>query len=119
MLKGILGILLFVFFLIIFIVMLIGGRVLKAFRTMRKAAELAADKEAQRQRYETGRQRQQYSQRQQATNGRQTGGQQEERETRRTQTATGDTIIDMHHQKRENRKIFEDGEGEYVDFEEA
>ena len=52
MLKGILGILLFIFFLIVFVMMLIGGRILKALRDLRKAAEQAAEKQAQRQRYE-------------------------------------------------------------------
>ena len=38
---------------------------------------------------------------------------------RRTQTATGETIIDNRHQERENKKIFDDSDGEYVEFEEA
>ena len=36
-----------------------------------------------------------------------------------TQTSTGETIIDNRHQERENKKIFDDSDGEYVDFEEA
>lgn len=131
MLKGVFGILLFIFFLIVFIVMLVGGRFLKALKDMRKAAERAADKQAQRQRYETGRQRQQYSQRSQSTQGtqnaQQTSQQSEEpqeeyvqqKDARRTQTATGETIIDHHHEQRENQKIFDDADGEYVEFEEA
>ena len=35
---------------------------------------------------------------------------------RRTQTATGETIIDHHHEKRESQKIFDDSDGEYVEF---
>ena len=38
---------------------------------------------------------------------------------RRTETATGETIIDHHHEHRENNRIFDDEEGEYVEFEEA
>ena len=121
MLKGILGILLFIFFLIVFVMMLIGGRILKALRDLRKA---------QRQRYETGRQRQQYSQRHQNTQSTQRGqstqsAQQfedtreeyvQQEDARRTQTATGETIIDHQHEKRETQKIFDDSDGEYVDF---
>lgn len=128
MLKGVLGIILFIFFLFVFVAMLIGGRVLKAIKDMRKAAEQAADKQAQRQRYETGRQRQQYSQRPQSTqnsqNAQQTSQQFEEpqdeyvqqEDARRTQTVTGETIIDHHHEKRESQKIFDDADGEYTDF---
>lgn len=130
MLKGILGILLFIFFLIVFVMMLIGGRILKALRDLRKAAEQAAEKQAQRQRYETGRQRQQYSQRHQNTQSTQRGqstqsAQQfedtqeeyaQQKDARRTQTATGETIIDHQHEKRETQKIFDDSDGEYVDF---
>ena len=32
---------------------------------------------------------------------------------------TGETIIDHQHEKRESRKIFDDEDGEYVEFEEA
>ena len=128
MLKGILGILLFIFFLFVFIVILIGGRIFKMLKDMRKAAEQAADKQAQRQRYETGRQRQQYSQRpqntqqaQQASQGRQRAEDYrdeyvQQEDARRTQTATGETIIDHRHEKRESQKIFDDADGEYVEF---
>jgi predicted Holliday junction resolvase-like endonuclease len=123
MLKGFLGIILFIIAVLILILLLIGGTLLKAVKNFRKAAEQAADKQAQRQRYETGRQRSQYSQRKQtASDRRQEEPQQEEpiyEEARRTQTATGETIIDQQHQERENKKIFDDSDGEYVDFEEA
>jgi hypothetical protein len=33
--------------------------------------------------------------------------------------ATGETIIDNRRQDRENEKIFDDSDGEYVDFEEV
>lgn len=38
--------------------------------------------------------------------------------TRRTQTTAGTTIIDNRSPEYANRKIFAEGEGEYVDFEE-
>ena len=80
------------------------------------AAEKASERQARQHREETGRQRQQYNQRQQnyqTSNGYET---QEDFGTRTTQTATGETIIDNRHQERENKKIFDDSDGEYVDY---
>ncbi len=37
---------------------------------------------------------------------------------RRTQTQSGEVIIDHRHQERENKKIFTEDDGEYVDFSE-
>lgn len=114
--KGIFGILLFVFFLIVFILMLTGGYIVKALKKARKNAQEAADKKEQRFRDEVGRQRQQYSQRQQPQK---TQEAQEESAQQTTRTETGETIIDEHRKKRENRKIFDDADGEYVEFEET
>ena len=127
------------FFLIVFILMLTGGYILQRLKKARKALQEAADKKEQQFREEVGRQRQQYSQRQRtqeaqaaqsnqdtqdAQNTQSTQNTQEEEterteNARRTQTATGETIIDHHHETRENRKIFDDSDGEYVEFEEA
>jgi hypothetical protein len=109
MLKGILGFLLFVFVFAIFIMLLTGSYILKKIREFRKAAEQAADQQAFNYRTETGRQRQQYSNRQRTQSA----------SSQTTQTATGETIIDNRQQKRENKKIFDDSDGEYVEFEEA
>ena len=109
MLKGILGFLLFVFVFAIFIMLLTGSFILKKIREFRKAAEQAADQQAFNYRTETGRQRQQYSNRQRTQSA----------SSQTTQTATGETIIDNRQQKRENKKIFDDSDGEYVEFEEA
>jgi Flp pilus assembly protein TadG len=126
--KGFFGILLFIFFLFVLIAMLTGGYIVRTIKKMRKAAEQAADLKAQRYRDETGRQRQQYSQRQQRSQHSQDSQHSqnaqhaqdgEPSEARRTQTATGETVIDHRHQERENKKIFDDSEGDYVDFEEA
>ena len=111
--KGILGILLFVFFLIVFILMLTGSYIIRALKKAYKNAQDAAEKKEQRFRDEVGRQRQQYSQRQQPT------GSQSAQSNQTTQTETGETIIDQHREKRENRKIFDDADGEYVEFEET
>ena len=120
MLKGILGFALFVFFVLVFIAILIGGRVVSAIRKAKKAAQQAAEQDEQQLRNETSRQRQQYSQRQQATQNNQstqtTHRPDEAPEVRTTQTVTGETIIDHRHQERENKKIFDDSDGEYVEF---
>ena len=130
------AILLFVFFLSVFILMRVGRRILKTIKDAKRAVEEAADLKEQRLRNETGRQRQQYSQRQQPQNARSsqnaqdTPGNQSNQDSqstesfqqpqndnaRRTETATGETIIDHHHENRENKKIFDDEEGEYVEF---
>lgn len=129
------AILLFVFFLIVFILMLVGSRILKSIKDAKKAVEEAADLREQRLRNETGRKRQQYSQRQQPqqqTEQRTQDSQYDQRSqnsqrsqtaqndnARRTETATGETIIDHHHESRENKKIFDDEEGEYVEYTEV
>ncbi len=131
------AILLFIFFLTVFILMLVGSRILKKLKDAKKAVEEAADLKEQRLRNETGRQRQQYSQRAQSSQSTQSDrnaqGNQSSQNTqtsqgyqeaqndnaRRTETATGETIIDHHHENRDNKKIFDDDEGEYVEFEEA
>ena len=122
MLKGIFGALLFVFFLIVFFVFLAWGYIIKTIRNFRRATRVKADREEIHYRMETGRQRQQYSQR--PTNGQATANSQQQQtadnnqqdQARRTQTATGETIIDHRHQERSDKKIFEDSEGEYVEF---
>ena len=129
MLKGILGFVLFIFFVLVFIGILIGGRIYSTIQKAKKAVQQAAEQQEQQRRTETGRQRQQYSQRQQshsaqnAHSSQNTYSDQREEdyqpEARRTQTATGETIIDNRHQERENKKIFDDSDGAYVEFEEA
>ena len=117
------AILLFIFFLVVFILMLVGSKILKSIKDAKKAVEEAADLREQRLRNETARQRQQYSQRQQQNNQSTQNSQStqysqntENDNARRTETATGETIIDHHHEHRENKKIFDDEEGEYVEF---
>ena len=114
MLKGILGFFLFLFFLAILIIMLTGSFILKKVRDFRKTMQEAADQQAFNNRTETGRKRQQYGNRSQNYQG---NAQQSGYESaRHTQTETGETIIDNRHRERENKKIFDDSDGEYVDF---
>lgn len=123
MIKGIFSILLFIFVLLVLLIMLTGGYLLRTFRNMKKAAEQMAEQQARQHRDETGRQRQQYGQRQQTGSTQSANSraqeQQPQEEARYTQTATGETIIDHRHQERENKKIFDDSDGEYVEYEEA
>lgn len=123
MLKGILGFVLFIFFVFVFIAILIGGRIYSTLKKAKKAVEQAAEQQEQQRRTETGRQRQQYSQRAQSAHSshsaQNTQREEYEPQARRTQTATGETIIDNRHQERENQKIFDDSDGEYVEYTEV
>ncbi len=116
MLKGILGFFLFLFFLAILIIMLTGSFILKKVRDFRKAMQEAADQQAFNYRTETGRKRQQYGNRSQGYQDAQNAQQYGYESTRHTQTENGETIIDNRHQERENKKIFDNSDGEYVDF---
>lgn len=128
MIKAFGGILLFVFFSLVFIVLLVGARVLGMIRRMRQQLRDAADRHARQYEDETGRQRQQYGQRRQrwgayndeepsqsSSRGGQNGSRYDGTEYQST-TAAGETIIDR--RERTTKKIFDDNEGEYVDFQE-
>jgi hypothetical protein len=119
MLKGLLGFFAFIFFLIVLILLLVGSYLYSTYRKIRVAAQRAAERQAQQHREETGRQRQQYNQRQQYGPTSQADDSEDTNyydQPRTTQTATGETIIDNRHQERESKKIFDDSDGEYVDF---
>lgn len=128
MLKAFGGIILFIFFFVVFIVLLVGTQVLRMIRRMHRQLRDAADQQARRYSDETGRQRQQYGQRQQRAAGYDDNdryangsrgsayGQSNDGSGYQSQTATGETIVD--HRSRNSRKIIDDGEGEYVDFQE-
>ena len=123
MLKGLIWIILFVFFLIVFFVLLSWSIIVKTIKNMRRAVQDAADLKEQRMRDEVGRQRQQPRNAQSAQSTQSTQYSQstqreepQQENARRTQTATGETIIDHHQEKRESRKIFDDTDGEYVEF---
>lgn len=115
MLKGLLGFFAFIFFLVVLILLLVGSYLYRTYRKIRVAAQRAADRKEQQYREETGRQRQQYRQHQQYQSGASADTDFYE-QPRQTTTATGETIIDNRHQERESKKIFDDSDGEYVDF---
>ena len=101
--KENIGFILFIVFVVIFILLLTGGRIIKSIKDAKIKAKKAADEKEQKYRDETGRQQRQYHY----------SGPEEIH----TQTATGETIIDRRKQ-RDNKKIYEETEGEYVEFSE-
>ena len=106
--KGILGILFFILALFILAIMLMGSFIISNVRKFRKAVKDAAEQQESRYREEISRQRQQYSQRQ-------TQAHETYEQPHVAHEPSGETIIDNRHQKRADRKIFDDSDGEYVD----
>ena len=106
--KAMLGVIAFIFFLVILILLLTWGYIYRTFRKIRVSTKRESERKARQYREETGRQRQQYGAFYQ---NRRT---QETQSTHSYETSTGETIIDNRHQERE--KIFDDSDGEYVDF---
>ena len=103
--KAFLGFLLFIVCVFVLILLLVGSYILRAVRNMRKAAMQAAEQQAHQHRTETGRQRRQYSQRSQNAH--------------QSQEPQVETIIDNRTNEHASRKIFDDSDGEYVEFEEV
>lgn len=112
----------FVFLFIVFLLLLSGDQIIKSIKKAKKNAKKSADEKAQRFRDETGRQQRQYH-----FSGKTATEQQQPRSVRedksegpeeiRTMTATGETIIDQR-KGRDNRKIYDSDDGEYVEFSE-
>lgn len=122
MLQGLLAILLIIIVVMAIVVMFVIRFFYRAVSRLRDAARSAMGMDAaydDRSRDNTGRRSRQY-----AYNGRTAGRHTSSgrtgnaRSDRRTQTASGITIIDNRDPERARRKIFADDEGEYVDFKE-
>ena len=120
------GFLIFVFFFIIFILLLTGGSTIRYLKKAKHKAKKAAEEKAQSYRDETGRQQRQYHYSGQNATPRKEAKPRAEQESEsereksaevHTQTATGETIIDRR-TNRESKKIYEETEGEYVEFSE-
>ena len=120
------GFLIFVFFVVVFLLLLTGGSIIRYLKNAKKKAKKAADERAQNYRDETGRQQRQYHYSGQTATPKEgpkpRAEQVKEPEAEEpveihTKTATGETIIDRR-SERENKKIYEDAEGEYVEFSE-
>jgi hypothetical protein len=107
-------------FLLIVVVMLAFNFVMQVVKRFRDAMMNPSEDASNRHnRNYTGRRQQQYSfgwgrsHHQANKDSAQQGG-----ASRRTRTATGETIIDNRGMEETNRKIFADDEGEYVDYQE-
>lgn len=131
------GFLLFVFFIVVFILLLTGGSIIKAIKKARFKAKRDAINKEHQYRSETGRQQRQYHYTAQ-TAQQQTGPRQQQEQPQpepepraqqeeqpqeepvevHTKTATGETIIDRR-AGRESKKIYDDSDGEYVEFSES
>ncbi|MBQ8715499.1 MAG: DUF4834 family protein [Prevotella sp.] len=120
------GFVIFVFFVVVFLLLLTGGNIIRYLKNAKKNAKKAADERAQNYRDETARQQRQYYYNRQAAapkgNTKPRAEQVREPEVEEpvethTKTATGETIIDRR-SGRENKKIYKDAEGEYVEFSE-
>lgn len=125
--KENIGFFIFIFFIVVFIILLIGDRIVRSIKMAKLKAKKTADEKAQKYRDETGRQQRQYyyNANTSTTNQANTQTTQEEKPKEeepveiRTKTATGETIIDRRGKERESKKkIYEDAEGEYVEFSE-
>ena len=116
------GFIIFVFFVIVFLLLLTGERIIQYIKETRRKAKKAADERAQNYRDETARQQRQYHYSRKNAHHHQSrprAASQPEKDPiiMDTKTATGETIIDLR-SERENKKIYEKAEGEYVEFSE-
>lgn len=121
--KENLGFIFFIVFVAIFILLLTGGKIIRSIKNARLKAKKAAEERDQQYRDETGRQQRQYHYSGKTPKdpvkprAAKEKPQPEEPEEIHTRTATGETIIDRRKQ-RDNKKIYEEAEGEYVEFSE-
>ena len=121
------GFLIFIFFIVIFILLLTGGHIIKYIKNARLKAKKEAREQEQKYRDETGRQQRQYHYSGPKNTSNQVAKPRSEEEAPKveepkveeihTKTETGETIIDRR-AERESKKIYDDAEGEYVEFSE-
>ena len=121
------GFLIFIFFIVIFILLLTGGHIIKYIKNARLKAKKEAREQEQKYRDETGRQQRQYHYSGPKNTSNQEAKPRSEEEAPKveepkveeihTKTETGETIIDRR-AERESKKIYDDAEGEYVEFSE-
>lgn len=122
--KENIGFIIFIVFVVIFILLLTGGHIVKSIKNAKVKAKQAADDKSQKYRDETARQQRQYhysgktpTEPVEPRAAREEKPKVEEPEEIHTKTETGETIIDRRKVK-ENKKIYEEEEGEYVEFSE-
>ena len=122
--KENIGFIIFIVFVVIFLLLLTGGHIVKSIKNAKVKAKQAADDKSQKYRDETARQQRQYhysgktpTEPVEPRAAREEKPKVAEPEEIHTQTATGETIIDRRKVK-DNKKIYEEEEGEYVEFSE-
>jgi len=116
--KAFFGVLIFLSIIVIIVGVMIFRfcyRIYSRIRNTKRAFEDAVNNN-QRRDY-TGRKAQQYHFDEHGRKRSSGGGTQEA--PRRVQTQSGEVIIDHRSQERENKKIFDDNDGEYIDFTEG
>lgn len=120
--KAFFGVLVFVGIIVMIVLFVIFRFVYRIYRKIRDAKRAVEDALGGGRSDHTGRRTQQYYY---ADNGKQhrssgkTNDADQSGQPRRTQTESGEVIIDHRSQSRENKKIFSDDDGEYVDFSES
>lgn len=126
--KENMGFLIFIFFIVVFILLLTGGKIIQSIKKAKLKAKKAADDKSQKYRDETGRQQQQYHYSGRSETPKEEAKPRSEQEKVQepqveepveihTKTETGETIIDRR-TGRESKKIYDDSDGEYVEFSE-
>jgi len=115
--KAFLGVLILVGIPVVIVTFMILRLLFRIYQRVRDTKRAMEDVMYNHQSHDyTGRRAQQYhfdEQRNRQADG--TSGQGYGAQPRRTQTESGEVIID-HRQDRENKKIFDDSDGEYVEF---
>ena len=119
--KALLGVLVFAGIFLLIVSFFVFRFIYGIYRRIKSAKDMMEDN--LKCRNYTGRRAQQYHY---ADNGKQqhssrpmSEAAQDDEQPRRTQTQSGEVIIDNRSAKRENKKIFSDDDGEYVDFSES
>ena len=118
MTKAVFGVLVFVGIIVLIVLFMVGRFVYSIYRRIRDTKRAVEDALGGGRSDHTGRRAQQYHY---ADNGRQQRSsgpinEAAQNEPRRTQTESGEVIIDHRSQRREEKKIFSDDDDEYVEF---
>ena len=120
--KALFGVLVFVGIIVLIVLFVIFRFLYRIYRQIRDAKRAVEDALGGGRSDHTGRRAQQYhyaDNRNQHRSSETMNDAAQDDQPRRTQTESGEVIIDHRSQSRENKKIFSDDDGEYVDFSES
>lgn len=120
--KALFGVLVFVGIIVMIVLFVIFRFLYRIYRQIRDAKRAVEDALGGGRSDRTGRRAQQYhyaDKRNQHRSSETMNDAAQDDQPRRTQTESGEVIIDHRSQSRENKKIFSDDDGEYVDFSES